>query len=937
MWFGTDKGLSRFDGKNYNNYAEKEGLSSNFIYSIFMDREKHIWAGSFGGNACELKGSKFVQYNLPGDTAKDVLAIEEDKFGRIYLLDYGALHIIANNKVYATPLKLSNPLLLKLDDGTILISDSSSVYRITPANDSRIKMTRLRFPDEIQKLFLGLIPLRAIKLSNGNIGLITRKNFIEFKLHGNSARVIRQFCGMDFTSLAEDNYGNIWITDSYRKIYEITKSGVNRYTAKDGFSDYVVSCVYKDYEGNLWFGTMGGGVLELESSRQSGIKVFNKNTGLHSNEITTVLQDSKDNIWFGTPEGIDIVTGNKIYHISSTDRSLSDIRAFAEDSSGNYYFGTFHRLYGPTSISKLIHHRHIPSIPIEGGVSSIFYYAKKGKNNNPVLWVTTYGNGEYKILKNNVYHFQLSPSHGSNMFEDIVESDSTLWFLSRNQGASKYVINKYSDSIYMDSCFTGFSLKDGLPTKAIYSLYEDKNNKIYLGTDAGLVVISGDSVRVYFAGQGITDRFVLGIIPDKNSSHPDSYWIITDRHILKFAKDKFKKDFSINILPSSNTSITRIFYDKKEDVVWAASTEGAVKINLSEIKSYPGSPRIVINSLRANDNEINLKRRSRLDLSDIQNNISIGYQALSFENRKEIRYEYKLVMDDNLQWSALVKENIIHYKNLSPGKYKFFVRAVNAAGIPSVNPAEIDFNITPPFWDTTWFMVTAGILLTGFIGGTSRYVGTIKMKKRLKDLERENEIERERARISQDLHDHIGSSLTRIDLLSELAKRNGTDETLDKISGTAKEVIRTMDEIVWVISPQNDLLNNLVDYLIQYANEFFAGSGINCRFNLPEIFPEEPVRHELRHNIFLTIKEALNNVLKHSGAGEVNLNINIEHGSLKVEITDNGKGFNTVKSGHNGNGLNNMGKRIKDLGGKYEISSTENRGTTIKFAVSLKD
>lgn len=265
------------------------------------------------------------------------------------------------------------------------------------------------------------------------------------------------------------------------------------------------------------------------------------------------------------------------------------------------------------------------------------------------------------------------------------------------------------------------------------------------------------------------------------------------------------------------------------------------------------------------------------------------------------------------------------------GKIQVNFRAANKIIMAGITPG-----LTMPARDITWLLAVAGLLVTGIFGYRSRHTEFFRTAKKSGAIDEGDIIERERFRISRDLHDHIGSSLTRINLLCELAKRNESIEILDKISQTTLEVIQSMDEIVWVINPQNDLLNSLIDYIITYASEYFEGSGINCRFNLPAIFPEEQLRHEFRHNIFLTVKEALNNILKHSGAEEVNVNIIYSGKILEVEITDNGEGFNLVNYLAKGNGLGNMSKRIEDIGGNYSIFSSLNNGTKINIRVPLQ-
>ena len=185
----------------------------------------------------------------------------------------------------------------------------------------------------------------------------------------------------------------------------------------------------------------------------------------------------------------------------------------------------------------------------------------------------------------------------------------------------------------------------------------------------------------------------------------------------------------------------------------------------------------------------------------------------------------------------------------------------------------------------------------------------------------------ERLRIAEDLHDDFGSGLSKISLLSEVAKKKtAASGELDKISGAAKELLLKMSEIVWALNHHNDTLSSLAGYIRRYAVSFFEDSDIACHFDIPEL-PEIPLSGELRRNVFLVVKETLHNALKHARADKVNIQFAMENGSLEINIRDNGRGFDPATLPDAGNGLANMQRRMQHLGGSIRIDSQPGEGT----------
>jgi len=194
------------------------------------------------------------------------------------------------------------------------------------------------------------------------------------------------------------------------------------------------------------------------------------------------------------------------------------------------------------------------------------------------------------------------------------------------------------------------------------------------------------------------------------------------------------------------------------------------------------------------------------------------------------------------------------------------------------------------------------------------------------------------------MHDDIGAQLTKMRFLCELVKRDPdlpgkAVEEVDRMSDTARDVLKGFDEIVWAVNPKNDTLDNLANYLIRYAQEFFKDTAVQCLLDIPTQLPAAPLSTEVRHNLFLAVKEALNNILKHAVATEVRIQLRVEPHDFEVQVTDNGRGFDPTplpSKAPAGNGLVNMRERLAAIGGQLYLCSETGKGTQITFRVSLQ-
>jgi len=328
--------------------------------------------------------------------------------------------------------------------------------------------------------------------------------------------------------------------------------------------------------------------------------------------------------------------------------------------------------------------------------------------------------------------------------------------------------------------------------------------------------------------------------------------------------------------------------------------------------------------------------------------LEIHYTATSFSAPEDIQFRYKLEGND-ADWADDAGNRYARYGHLPFGHYRFRVQARSAEGAWMEAAEPFAFIVPTPLYFQTWVLYLYGLTAVAIIAGIVRMVSHRRLRVTLARLEQQQSLERERMRIARDMHDEIGSKLTKISFLSEriqVDEKNGQPLTqkIDSIAETSRELLKTMDEIVWVVNPRNDTLENLTTYLTHYAVEYFQNTPIECELKLPQEIPHYPLSSETRHNLFLTFEEALNNVLKHSGATKVKVEMIVSAGEFELKVIDNGKGFDvprgleangSVRGSGGGNGLKNMRQRLAGVGGECAISSHSGKGTVIVMRIPL--
>jgi len=280
------------------------------------------------------------------------------------------------------------------------------------------------------------------------------------------------------------------------------------------------------------------------------------------------------------------------------------------------------------------------------------------------------------------------------------------------------------------------------------------------------------------------------------------------------------------------------------------------------------------------------------------------------------------------------------YQKLLPGQYQFRVREETALGLPTGVEAALVIRVAMPLWEQPWFWAGVGsvLVLTSVAG--ARYRASHKLRRAVQRLQHQRELEQERLRIARDIHDDLGARVTEISLLSAMAPdqaafpKNARAD-FDRISHMSRDLIAALYETVWAVSPENDNLYALGNFVRQITSQLCEVAQLRCRFQIPALPRDVQVSSQTRHNIIMAVKEAVHNVIKHASASELTIRVAFTGGLLTVWIQDNGRGFQAA-SKTDGNGLANMQRRLESLGGNCVIESQPGQGTSVHLTLRIE-
>jgi len=298
------------------------------------------------------------------------------------------------------------------------------------------------------------------------------------------------------------------------------------------------------------------------------------------------------------------------------------------------------------------------------------------------------------------------------------------------------------------------------------------------------------------------------------------------------------------------------------------------------------------------------------------------------------------LLDVDPDWSAATAAGERDFAQLPPGDHVFEVRAMTGETDADFPVTALPVRVPAPWWRRPAAVVALGVIVAALAAAVGREAARRRSRRVIAALEWQRAMDHERARIARDIHDGLGAGLTRMAMMSDLARKGATPQAglpdrLDAIYRTARSLARSVDEIVWAVNPQNDTVSRFLSYVVNDVEEFVHAGDLSLRLDVPDgPSDDRQLPTHVRHHLCLAIREALQNVLRHADARHVDFSIRLDGQALVVVIRDDGVGFSTDEpTAAEQDGLANMRHRIAEIGGRVEVDSAAGSGTSVTFHV----
>jgi signal transduction histidine kinase len=732
--------------------------------------------------------------------------------------------------------------------------------------------------------------------------------------------------------------------------------------------DASVKAAIADRDGNLVVGTFGSGIYWLNHDGWWRHSVSGQNTFVDL--VLALGFDHEGNLWAGTDGGGLYRVKKKVFD-APAGLSEGVAKSAAEDGSGGLWVA-----FNAHGLAYALSNR-VASFPIGQESNSWSVLVDRQQQ----VWAGTRDEGLFRFAGDGFQPVALPPGIGNQVLALFQDRQGTLWVGGDNGLAS-----------FDGRDWRAFSHADGLPAAAVRALAEDLAGNLWIGTERGLCRLyagkisavdapvrdiscllagKGDVLWAGTSGHGLArlaqGRWTVCSARDGLAADDIGYliedqytnlWIGSFEGLLRVpgaALAEFAADPTLKI--SCRTFLTRecsagaqpAAIQTRDGRLLFPTIEGLVEVNPADLRSDTNPPPVVIESVLVDrvpqpGNALSCVWPQAIVLQPENEQLEIHFTALIFSAPKGARFgaqfRYQLEGRDK-KTIDIGAERVARFGRLAPGNYTFHVSACNEDGYWNNAGASLAIVVEPPFWRQPWFVTAAVLLFLAALAGTIYLISTAKLRRQLRLAQQKELIERERARIARDLHDQLGANLTQITLLGEMAEADKDlpaeiEQHAVQICATARETTRSLDEIVWAVNPSNDTLESLANYACKYAQDYFAMAGVSYRAELPPGLPPTPILPEVRHNVFLAYKEAVNNVVKHAHATEAHVGLRLEPDGFILSVSDNGRGLGDLSQKQLRNGLKNMRRRLADIQGQFDIAPGPAGGTVVKLTVPLR-
>lgn len=937
LYFTSVNGLSVYDGSRFINYTSKNGLNYDIVNCVMEMGDDSVWVVTNSNKINCLVNGRLKTVTLK-DTIVPIinLLIRDDK-GVLYAATDQGLFLLDKDHFIKLPFIDTNG-----KDANTFITHILPFGDYLLIQRDKSMLLNERFPMYLYNKVTKKITAQAEKVysfnksPDGRLWVSKEKNLMSVDTAElKKGKIVFEELPQKFANLKNlgkfiiffDPESNGWISDQSNILLKVAPNGNTiSFTPGSGLSMFYINTIFMDKEGITWFADNSAGVNKLV---QSNFSILENPFGV-SSIYDISFNENKNELLLYSIKNATVVVGTNNQYKYYKVKNANEISRLFETPHG--LFGTWqNNIYKLMLTGNTLH----PQIIFSDSTDSYGNYIVD-KNGNIILC------GSYNLTA--IVNARLTGSIGQgktickrkiNSLPDQVAVDNkgNIWIATRAGELIMYQVHPDDPSNYLEQKRIFLKELSGFSPRSIAI---DKNDNIWIGSRAnGIYVFSVKNEMLtrkfhLTTASGLSDNFTTNLTCDQNNN----IWVCSALG-LDMISVKNGTPVIENLTKQNNIyqSIFEVVIDKN-NTAWGLVSNGLIKITHEKKRPSDYSPTLMVTMIKAGKDTM---RSFAGALSYKQNNLSFFFAGTSFLDEKQVLYSYRLHGGGNNPWSEPSNNASVSFIDLPPGDYTLDIKANFPAGRYSAQIISYKFSIAPPWWQTWWSRSIAGLLIIGLIIIAFRLYYRRKLEKQKVILEKQQAIEKERTRIATDMHDDLGAGLSRIKFLSETIgikkqQQEPIEEDINKIREYSHEMIDKMGEIVWALNEKNDSLSDLLSYTRAYTMEYLSQNGIDCKTEMPDSFPSVFVSGEFRRNVFLTIKEALHNVVKHSQATEVKLTIKINH-HLSIKLKDNGIGFDKNNIRLFSNGLSNMESRVKEIRGKIEITNKE--GTFINLSIPL--
>jgi ligand-binding sensor domain-containing protein/signal transduction histidine kinase len=888
-----------------------------------------LWIRSVDDRLWKLRDGRFEAVSMAGLIGRHVQCLARDAAGRIWVGTDAEIAVFDGGRFQTmTPHNGE----ARLDVSILRFTRDGGLWVVANGRARKARDRTWIWTDDAGRGLTG--PFRvSVNFLEDRRGGVWLTHFGKGVLHVRPDGRARRLTGADglpgtrIRSVLEDREGNVWLAIERAGLVRVRDAWFKTLSA-DGLRDIAVASVAADRDGAMWIGSMGDGLQRYRDGRLDRFPVPDASAGgfvfsvvpdingrlwlsadredlfyfdgqrirpspVHVHGVKTLLADRDGGLWVGTKTGVARIADGRLHVFGEADGfERRDVRALALGPDGAVWIGS-----GDGTIYRHRDGRLTRFRPPDAHASHAVWALYIDRDG--AVWAGTFRGGLLRLRDGRFDRFTTGRGLPSNIICQILEDQSRQLWVGSHHGIFRVSKASLDAPAPGPLDVVGYSRSDGLPALECTGNYQPaaaagRDGRLWFATPKGLVSVDP------------RDAGVARQPPDVILEE-----LLLDQHSVAFATSQ-------TLQPGAEPAAGP----------GAEPAAGPAAGPRAEARAKPGAG-----------------PAAALQIPPGPHRLEFRYTGLSFATPEQVRFRYRVEGLDP-EWIDAGAQRAAHYSYVPPGSYRFRVAASHGDGRWSAREASLAFVVLPRLYETRPFQATAGLAALLAVAGTVRFVSTRRLRRRVERLELQRAVERDRDRIARDIHDDLGAGLTQITLLSEIARRESPDQVaghLGQISDTARELTRTMDEIVWAVNPRHDSLDGLVTYISQFAQEYLTLAGVQCRLDVPAHLPPHPLGADVRHNLFLAVKEVLHNIVKHAHARIVWLRLVDRPTGFGLTIEDDGQGFTPgadAPAGQTdraapGRGLGNLHERLAAIGGTCTIASEPGRGTHVTFEVPL--